>query len=58
MGPNQNNFGIENRTGRAHPGAEQRPVRCFLMLGMVRSMLSRLCLRQATNGQNTENKEN
>jgi hypothetical protein len=41
---NQNNFGIENRAGRTHPGTEERSMCGGLMLRMVSGMFGGLRL--------------
>jgi len=48
---------IENRSGGAHPGAEQRAMRGSLMLGMVPGMFDRLRLCQSADGKDRENQE-
>jgi hypothetical protein len=53
---NQDNFRIENRTSRAHPGTEDCTVCRRLMLGMVPSMFGRLNLGQASDEKNADYK--
>lgn len=43
---NQDNLTVQNRTGSTQPGAEQRPVRGRLMLGMMGGVFRRLNLGQ------------
>jgi hypothetical protein len=50
---NQDNFCIENRAGRTHPGTEQRPMCRRLMLRMVPGMFRRLRLSQSTYSEDT-----
>ena len=54
LGINHDNFCVEDRTGGTHPGTEQCPMGCRLMLGMVSGMFRRLRLRQPTDGQHTK----
>ena len=53
----RDHLSIENRPGGTHPGAEQRTMRCSLMLGMVPGMFNRLCLRQPADRKDTEHHE-
>ena len=52
----QDNFGVEKRAGRAHPGTEDCTVCRRLMLGMVPSMFGRLNLGQASDEKNADYK--
>ena len=48
---------IENRSGGAHPGAEQGAMGSSLVLGMVSGMFDRLRLCQSADGKDTEYQE-
>lgn len=56
LGMNQDNFSVEDRTGRTHPGTKERSVCGRLMLRMVSSMFCRLRLRQPANSENAQHK--
>ena len=56
LGLNQDNFCVEDRTGGAHPGTEQRPMCRGLMLRMVPGMFSGLRLRQPADRENAKHK--
>ncbi|MDN5942794.1 MAG: hypothetical protein L0H94_13000 [Nitrospira sp.] len=55
---NEDDRGIENRTGGAQPRAEQRPVRGRLMLSMMSGVFGCLSLGQTADGENTEYQRN
>ncbi len=58
VGLNLNDRTIEYGPGITHPGAENRPVRGRLMMGMMPGMLDGLRLCQSTDGQHTEYENN
>lgn len=56
LGMNQDNFSVEDRTGRTHPGTKERSVCGRLMLRMMSGMFRRLRLRQSTYSENAQHK--
>lgn len=51
---NQHGLGVENRTGGAHPGTEERSMCGGLMLRMMPGMFGGLSVSQATDREDTE----
>lgn len=57
VGLNLNDRTIEYGPGITHPGAENRPVRGRLVMGMVSGMFNGLGLCQPADGQDAEHEE-